>query len=80
MTVTDFHIQDGLLLHIGHLSVPPSEHAKMICEAHYSWMAGHFGMEKTVVVLQKKIIGQNFDKMSTSISDIELPMPFPSQP
>jgi hypothetical protein len=52
-TVTDFHIQDGLLCHLGHLCVPTSERAKMIWEAHYSRVAGHFGVEKTVVVLQK---------------------------
>jgi hypothetical protein len=52
-TVTDFHIQDGLLCHLGHLCVPTSEHAKMIWEAHYSRVAGHFGVEKTVVILQK---------------------------
>jgi hypothetical protein len=48
-TVTDFHIQDELLCHLGHLCVPTSEHAKMIWEAHYSRVAGHFGVEKTVV-------------------------------
>jgi hypothetical protein len=52
-TVTDFHIQDRLLCHLGHLCVPTSERAKMIWEAHYSRVAGHFGVEKTVVVLQK---------------------------
>jgi hypothetical protein len=51
--VTDFHIQDELLCHLGHLCVLASECAKMIWEAHYSWMAGHFGMEKTVVILQE---------------------------
>jgi hypothetical protein len=51
--VTNFHIQDGLLCHLGHLCVPTSEHAKMIWEAHYSRMEGHFGMEKIVVILQK---------------------------
>jgi hypothetical protein len=34
-TVTDFHIQDGILCHLGHLYVPTSERAKMIWEAHY---------------------------------------------
>jgi hypothetical protein len=51
--VTDFHIQDGLLCHLGHLCVPARERAKLIWEAHYSQMAGHFGMEKTVVILHK---------------------------
>jgi hypothetical protein len=53
MNVTDFHIQDRLLCHLVHLCVPSSERAKMIWEAHNSRMAGHFGMEKTVAILQK---------------------------
>jgi hypothetical protein len=52
--VTNFHIQDELLCHLGHLCVLASEQEKMIWEAHYSHMAGHFGMEKTVAILQKK--------------------------
>jgi hypothetical protein len=51
--VTNFHIQDGFLCHMGHLCDPTSERAKLIWEAHYSRMAGHFGVEKIVVVLQK---------------------------
>jgi hypothetical protein len=51
--VANFHLQDGLLCHLGHLCIPSSEHAKMIWEAHYSRVAGHFGIEKTVAVLQK---------------------------
>jgi hypothetical protein len=50
--VTNFHIQDGLLCHMGHIYVPASERAKLIWEDHYSRMAGHFCMEKYVVVLQ----------------------------
>jgi hypothetical protein len=38
---------------MGHLLVPASERTKMIWEAHYNQMAGHFGMEKTVAVLKK---------------------------
>ena len=53
-TVIDFHIQDKLLCHLFHLCVPTSECANLIWESHYSRVAGHFGMEKTVVVLQKK--------------------------
>ena len=50
--VADFHLQDALLRHLGHLCVPSSESSKMILEAHYSRAAGHFGVEKTVAVLQ----------------------------
>jgi hypothetical protein len=51
--VPDFHLQDALLCYLGHLCVPSSEHAKIIWEAHYSWVAGHFGVEKTIAVLHK---------------------------
>jgi hypothetical protein len=52
-TVKDFHIQDELLCHLGHLCVPTSELAKLIWESHYSRIAEHFGVEKTVAVLQR---------------------------
>jgi hypothetical protein len=52
-TVTDFQIQDIILCHLAHMCFPTSEHAKMILEAHYSWVVRHFGIEKTVAVLQK---------------------------
>jgi hypothetical protein len=51
--VENFHLQDGLMCHLGHLCVPSSEHAKIIWEAHYSRVERHFGVEKTVPVLQK---------------------------
>ena len=38
--VPNFHLQDALLCHMGHLGVPSSECAKMIWEAHYSWVTG----------------------------------------
>jgi hypothetical protein len=53
LVVANFHLQYGLLCHLGHLCVPSREHAKLIWEAHYSRVAGHFGVEKTVAVLQK---------------------------
>jgi hypothetical protein len=51
--VDNFHLQDGLLCRLGHICVPSSEQAKMIWEAHYSWVAGHFDVKKTVAMLQK---------------------------
>ena len=33
--VDNFHLQDGLLCHLGHLCVPSSERTKLIQEAHY---------------------------------------------
>jgi hypothetical protein len=51
--VDNFHLQDGLLCHLGHICVPSSERAKLIWEAHYSRVAGHFDVEKTVAMLQK---------------------------
>ena len=51
--VADFYLQDGLLCHLGHLCVPSSECAKLIWESHYSQVAGHFGVEKTMEILHK---------------------------
>jgi hypothetical protein len=51
--VPDFHLQDALLCHLGHLCVPSSERAKMIWEVHYSQFDRHFGVEKIVALLQK---------------------------
>jgi len=51
--VLDFHLWDALLCNMGHLCVPSSECAKMIFEAHYSQVVGHFRVEKMVAVLQK---------------------------
>lgn len=51
--VPNFHLQDVLLCHLGHICVPSSEHARMISEEHYSRVTGHFKVEKIVAVLQK---------------------------
>jgi hypothetical protein len=51
--VDNFHLQDGLLFLLGHICVPSSERAKLIWEAHYSWVAGHFSIKNTVAMLQK---------------------------
>jgi hypothetical protein len=37
--VIDFHLQDGLLCHLGHLCIPSSENVKLIFESHYSRVA-----------------------------------------
>jgi hypothetical protein len=79
--VANFHLQDGLLCHLGHLCVPSSERMKMIWEAHYSQVAGHFGMSKRQWQCCKNIsTGRNFDRMSTSISGPAPPALFPNQP
>ena len=49
--VPNFHLQDALLCHLGHLCVPSSERVKMIWEAHYSGVVWNFGVEKIVTVL-----------------------------
>jgi len=51
--VVEFHLQDGVLSHLGHIYVPSSERAKLIWEAHHSRVAGNFGTKKTIAVLQK---------------------------
>jgi hypothetical protein len=78
--VFDYHIHGGLLFHLIHLCVPTSEREKLIWEAHYNRMVGHFSVEKIVAVLHKHFFGQNFDRTSASISDHALPVPLPSHP
>jgi hypothetical protein len=51
--VANFHLQDGLLCCLGHICVPSSKREMMIWEVHYSRVAGHFGIEKTMALLQK---------------------------
>jgi hypothetical protein len=53
VNVTNFHFQYGVLCHLGHLCVLARECAKLIWEAYYSCMIGHFGIEKTVAILHK---------------------------
>jgi hypothetical protein len=58
----NFCLQDALIFHLGHLCVPSSERAKMILEVHYSQVAGHFGVEKTVAVLKKYFYWPNLQQ------------------
>ena len=51
--VPNFHLQDALLCHLGHLCVPSSERVKMIWEEYYSRVIGNFRVEKIMAVLQK---------------------------
>ena len=78
--VDNFHLQDGLLCRLGHICVPSSEWAKLIWEAHYSRVAGHFSIKKTMAMLQNISTRQNFDRRSTSISGLALPVLLPNQP
>jgi hypothetical protein len=78
--VDNFHLQDGLLCHLGHICVPSSEQAMLIWEAHYSRVAGHFGIENIVLILQKHFYWRNFNRRSTSISGPALPALLPNRP
>ena len=60
--VPNFHLQDALLWHMGHLCVPSSEHAKMIWEVHYSRVVGHFEVKNIVAVLQKYFYWSNLQQ------------------
>jgi hypothetical protein len=53
IVVDNFYLQDGLLCCLGHICVPSSKRVKMIWEAHYSRVAGHFDIKKIVAMLQK---------------------------
>ena len=94
--VKNFHLQDTLLFHLGHICVPSSERPKLIWEVHYSWVAGHFRVEKTMVALQKYFnwpnlhldVGRSIksftariiSKPSTKNMGLYTPMPTPSRP
>jgi hypothetical protein len=51
VVVNNFHLQDGLLCRLSHIYVLSSKRAKLIWEAHYSRVAGHFGIENTMAML-----------------------------
>lgn len=51
--VNGFYLQDGMLCHLGQICVPNAKRKKLIWEAHYSKVAGHFGIGKTTAILQK---------------------------
>jgi hypothetical protein len=62
IVVDNFYLQDGLLCRLGHICVPSSERGKLIWEAHYSRVAGHFGVGKTVAMLQKHFYWPNLQQ------------------
>jgi hypothetical protein len=94
--VPNFHLQDALLCHLGHLCVPLSERAKMILEAHCIRVNGHFGVEKTVALLHKYFYWSNLrqdvrkyiiscttcviSKSTIKKQGLYTPLPTPSQP
>lgn len=51
--MNDFYLQDGMLCHIGQICVLEAERKKLICEAHYSKGARHFGIGKTLATLKR---------------------------
>jgi hypothetical protein len=53
VVVTNFHLQDELLCRLGHICVPSSKRLKLIWEAHYNWVEGHFDVKNIVEMLHK---------------------------
>jgi len=49
----DYHVHNSLLYHMGKLFIPQGERNSIIREAHTSLIARHFGVDKTVVNLQR---------------------------
>jgi hypothetical protein len=94
--VANFHLQDGLLCHLGHLYVPSRECSKLIQEAHYSRVAEHFGIENIVAVLQKHFYWPKLQqdvnkyirfctacaiaKLKTKKQGLYTPLPTPNRP
>ena len=50
--VENYYVQDQLLYHLGRLCIPVEQRTHVIREAHSSLIAGHFGVSKTLSVLQ----------------------------
>jgi hypothetical protein len=49
--VANFHLQDGMMCRMGHICIPSRKQVKLIWEAHYSQVTGHFNVEKAVEML-----------------------------
>ena len=49
----DYHVHDKILYHLGKLCIPQGERVNIIREEHYSLVAGHFGVGKTMENLQR---------------------------
>jgi len=49
----EFHINDGLLFHLGKLCIPNGERNDIIREAHTSHILGYFVVGKTLANLQR---------------------------
>ena len=54
LSTTEYFLKDTFLYKLGQLCVPTSVHRhKLIWDAHYNKNAGHFGVTKTLVILEK---------------------------
>jgi hypothetical protein len=64
---------------LGHIYIPSCERSKLIWESHYSQMAGHFGVKKTVTMLQKHFywpkIRQEVNEYIRSCTSYDIPKP-----
>ena len=78
--VPNFHLQDTLLCHLGHLCVPSRECAKMIWEVHYIWVTDISGSRKQRQYYRSISIGRTFNRMPGSASSPALVAPFPNRP
>jgi hypothetical protein len=74
--VDNFHLQDGLLCHLGHISVPSSKRANPTTARWQDTLAS-----KRQWRCYKNIsIGRNFNRRSASISGLALLAMLPNQP
>jgi hypothetical protein len=53
LVVANFHLYDEMFFHLVHLFVPSRERGKIIWEAYYSRVVGHFGIEKILTIMKK---------------------------
>ncbi|KAF8404286.1 hypothetical protein HHK36_009168 [Tetracentron sinense] len=72
--VDGYHLEDDLLYKDGKLCVPKDSRLKLICEAHTSLLAGHFGVLKTVANLR------SISKPNNRKLGLYTPLPVPDRP
>ena len=49
----DYHVHNNLLYHLRKLCIPRDERERVIRESHTSIVSSHFGVEKTIALLQR---------------------------
>jgi len=64
-----FYIAKGCFFKEGRLCIPQGSIRKLLAkESHEGWLMGHFGIDKTLVLLKEKFFWPHIKKMSIGIA------------